>query len=86
MACRGRFAIGIALDPAQSVIVNQQSTGLARGAAQEFAVTIPAGLDCYDPDCTVCVTVDSGRTVTESNEGNNTRCITSVGSYRVWED
>jgi LysM repeat protein len=75
------FAIRVAADTAKSAIVNLQATGLAPGAAKEFAVRLPVTRSCSDPHCTVCVTVDSKRDVIESNEKNNTRCIAIVGGY-----
>lgn len=84
MSAKG-FAIRVASDPVQSVIVNLQAAGLAPGAAKQFAVRTPVTRSCYDPDCTVCVTVDSEHDVTESNEKNNTRCITSAGDYEALE-
>jgi subtilase family serine protease len=75
----GAFNIRIAADPNQSVIVNLPASGLASGAAQEFAILTPPKGNCFDPDCTVCVTVDSNNNVTESNERNNELCTTSIG-------
>ena len=75
----GGFAIRTAFDPEQKVIVNRRASGLAPGAAQEFTVTTDPGGNCYDPDCSVCVLVDSGNDVRESNERNNRLCATSIG-------
>ena len=75
----GGFNIRIAADPSQSVVINQPATGLAPGERQRFAITTPPGGNCYDPDCTVCVTVDSDNDVIESNEQNNDLCATSIG-------
>ncbi len=75
----GSFNIRIVFDPAQSVVVNEPVTGLAAGTPQTFTVTTPPGGNCFDPDCTVCVTVDSDSTVAESDEGNNQLCETRIG-------
>lgn len=75
----GSFNVKITLDPGQSVIVNQAVAGLAVGASQTFTITSPPGGNCFDPDCKVCVTVDSGNTVVESNETNNELCKNFIG-------
>ena len=75
----GGFNIRIVADPSQSVVINQPATGLAPGERQRFAITTPPGPNCYDKDCTVCVTVDSDNDVSESNEQNNDLCATSIG-------
>jgi hypothetical protein len=64
-------------DPGQSKTIT--IPGLAAGAS--LALTQqwgPAG-NCYDPDCTVTFTVDSGNAVAESNEANNTATRTDLG-------
>jgi hypothetical protein len=75
----GAFNIRVVCDPGQSVVVNQSVAGLAAGAVMSFTVTTPPGGNCFDPDCTVCVAVDSNNTVEESNEGNNQLCKTRIG-------
>jgi hypothetical protein len=75
----GAFNVRIVFDPAQSVVVNQPFTDLAAGAAVTFTATTPRGGNCFDPDCTICVTVDSDNTVEESDEGNNVLCETTPG-------
>jgi hypothetical protein len=76
----GAFTVKTVFDPAQSVGVGSAFPGgLAGGAVQSFTVTTPPGGNCFDPDCTICATVDDGGTVTESNEGNNQLCKTSIG-------
>jgi serine protease len=75
----GPFATRTTLDPAQSVTVTQASGGLASGAAQTFTVTTPAGGNCFDPDCQICVTVDYQNDVMESDETNNSLCKTKRG-------
>lgn len=53
--------------------------GLAAGASATRTVSFgPAG-NCFDPECTVSVTVDSGNVVAESNESNNTDTFTALG-------
>ena len=73
------FNIRAALDPSQQVIVNTPAAGLAAGMSQAFSVTTPPGGNCYDPNCTVCVTVDYANTIPESDEKNNTLCKTRNG-------
>ena len=76
----GPFATETTLDPSQSVVVTRQSPGgLAAGASEMFSVTTPSGGNCFDPDCTVCVTVDSASAVIESDEANNDLCRTRGG-------
>ena len=75
----GLFATRTTLDPAQSVVVTQASSGLAAGAAQTFMVTTPPGGNCFDPDCQICVTVDYQNDVMESDETNNSLCKTKQG-------
>jgi hypothetical protein len=74
----GAFNVRTVFDPVQSVVVNQAVPGLVVGE-QTLTVTTPPGGNCFDPDCTICVTVDSGNTVTESDEGNNNLCVTTPG-------
>lgn len=74
------FNTRVILDPAQSITVNQSFPGgLAAGASQSFTVKSPHGGNCFDPDCTVCVTVDSEEEVLESDETNNELCETKAG-------
>jgi CARDB protein len=75
----GPFTTKSVFDPGQSVSVNTPSAGLAGGTTLSFTVTTPPGGNCFDPDCTVCVTVDSANTVSETNEGNNQLCKTTIG-------
>ena len=46
-----------------------KTPALAAGASTNFTVPIPQG--CFNPDCRFRITVDSEKTVVESNEGNN---------------
>lgn len=73
------FNIRIVADPSQSVIVDQPFSGLASRDTQTLTITTPPGGGCFDPDCTVCVTVDSDQRITESDEGNNLLCETRLG-------
>ena len=74
------FNVRITLDPAQSVVVNQAvASDMAPGDTRTFTISTPPGGNCFDPDCTVCVEVDSGGAVSESNETNNLLCVTKQG-------
>ncbi|MFW6182600.1 MAG: CARDB domain-containing protein [Chloroflexota bacterium] len=73
------FAIRVALDPDQSVIVTEKLSGLREGEAQRLFITTPPGDNCFDPDCTICVFVDSESVINESDEGNNELCETHGG-------
>lgn len=76
----GSFNVRVIFDPAQSVAVNLAVVGLDAGTSQVFTVKTPPGRNCLDPDCTVCVLVDSENRVTESDEHNNYRCINKPGN------
>ena len=68
------------LDPGQSVVIDQAfPTGLAAGASQSVPVVSPPGGNCFDPDCTVCVTVDPKQEVKECKEDNNRLCGGAIG-------
>lgn len=67
------------LDPAQSVIVDRPLGPLAPGASGTVTFTTPPGGNCFDPDCTVCVTADVLGSVKESDESNNQLCATHRG-------
>ena len=71
------FDVLVEADPGQSRTISV--AGLAAGASQTFTETLGPGGNCFDPDCTVRVTVDSGNVVVESNEANNVATLTSVG-------
>ena len=75
----GAFNVRSVFDPAQSVLVNTGFAGLAGSTPATFSVTTPPGGNCFDPDCTICVTVDSANAVAETNEGNNQLCETTIG-------
>lgn len=71
----GSFNVRVVFDPAQSVVVNQAVVGMDAGMSQVFTVKTPPGINCFDPDCAVCILVDSEDRVAELNEENNYRCI-----------
>lgn len=75
----GPFSTRTVLDPAQSVIVDHPSGGLAPGASETFPVTTPPGGNCFDPDCEICATVDADSEVGESDETNNKLCRLKIG-------
>jgi hypothetical protein len=76
----GPFSARAVLDPAQSVVIDQLfPTGLAPGASQSVPVVTPPGGNCFDPDCTVCVTVDPKQEVKECKEDNNKLCGGTIG-------
>jgi hypothetical protein len=71
------FQVLIEADPGQARTITV--SGLGAGASQTFSENLgPAG-NCYDPDCTVRVTVDTGNAVAESNETNNSATRTDLG-------
>ena len=79
-AAAGPFTTKTVFDPGQSIGVGSSFPGgLAGGTSQSFTVTTPPGGNCFDPDCTICVTVDDANTVGESNEANNQLCKTTLG-------
>jgi hypothetical protein len=53
---------------------------LAAGASSgPLSITLGPANNCFDPNCTLSVTADSGNVVGESNEGNNTDTQTFGG-------
>ena len=62
--------------PSKTITV---SGGLAAGESRAFTETLGPGGNCYNPDCTVKVTVDSGAAITESDETNNSDSRTDLG-------
>ena len=78
-AAAGPFTILSVLDPSASVTVQQMSAGLAAGATQPMTATTPPGGNCFDPDCSISVTVDSGNQVKECDETNNKRESGTIG-------
>lgn len=75
----GPFTVLVKFDPEQSVMRTQSFEGLAAGERVEFSVSGPVGNSCYDPICTVCLTVDSDDGVIEESEVNNSYCATFFG-------
>jgi len=74
------FTTRIALDPQQSVVVDDDTPGgLNPGATKTIDVETPPGDNCFDPDCTVCAVVDINNEVDETNENNNKLCRTRPG-------
>lgn len=73
------FNIQVWLDPAQSVVLNQAVERLMPGQSVSFSLLSPPGGNCYDPNCTVCVIVDSREGVVEEDETNNQFCTTFPG-------
>ena len=73
----GNFDVLIEADqvPDKTITV----AGLAAGETKTFTETLGPGGNCYDPDCTVKVTADSGNAVAESDETNNSDTRTDLG-------
>lgn len=59
----------------ETIIIN----GLPAGTSTDFSETLGPGGNCYDPDCTVQVTVDPANVINESNEDNNVDRLTGLG-------
>ena len=78
-ASAGAFKVLIRADPSLGQQKAVGINGLAAGATMTLKESLPSGGNCYDPDCTVCITVNSGGYVVESNEGNNELCETRFG-------
>ena len=76
----GPFATQVVMDPGGAVVVNQSvAGGLGAGNTLSLTATSPPGGNCFDPDCTICVVVDSGNAVAECKEDNNKVCETGLG-------
>ncbi|MEA3292208.1 MAG: CARDB domain-containing protein [Pseudomonadota bacterium] len=76
----GAFKVKAVLDPGQSVVIDEQIPGgLNAGATKTITVQSPPGGNCFDPDCTVTVTVDSNDDVEECDESNNRASETTPG-------
>jgi hypothetical protein len=71
------FTVLVEADPAQTTTLTVP--GLAAGTSLPLTAQLGPDGNCYDPDCTVTVTVDSGNAVAESNEANNTATRTDPG-------
>lgn len=79
-ASAGSFDVLVQADPGLSQTKTVTvAAGLAAGASASFSENLGPGDNCYDPNCTVQVTVDSGNAVVESNEGNNVDTFTVEG-------
>ena len=75
-AVSNSFDVLVRLDPEQSVVITGVMDGLAPGQTGTLTLTSPFTVSCYDPDCTVCISVDNRGAITESDEGNNQHCTT----------
>ena len=76
----GAFNIRIIMDPSASVEVNETiAGGLEAGSSLTLTVTGPSGGNCFDPDCTISITVDSNDAVEECDENNNFSSATRFG-------
>ena len=75
----GPFKILVKADPGLAQQVTVGIASLSAGGTTSLVTTLPAGGNCYDPDCYVCITVDSDSEVIESNEGNNDLCELTIG-------
>lgn len=75
----GAFRIRGLFDPGQSVSVEQSVPGLPAGSTLTQTLTTSPGGNCFDPDCTISVTVDSQDDVEECAENNNTAEDTTRG-------
>lgn len=78
-AAAGTFNVQVQLDPAQSVVLNQSVEFLEPGETAVLTLVSPPGGNCYDPNCSVRITVDSRNGVVEENEANNLFEITIPG-------
>lgn len=79
-AASGPFESRATLDPNQSVVVTQLvGAGLAPGQSTSVTTVTPPGGNCFDPDCTVKVDVDSSNKVKECREDNNSLAKTTKG-------
>ncbi|MES0341044.1 MAG: CARDB domain-containing protein [Candidatus Humimicrobiaceae bacterium] len=75
----GPFKVLVQADPGLAQQGTVSVVSLAAGATTTLTITLPAGGNCFDSDCTICITVDSDNEVIESNEGNNYYCETTIG-------
>jgi len=74
------FTTRVTFDPRQSVTVDQLiPEGLDAGESKTFESVTPADRSCFDPDCTICTTVDSKNSIDEIDEGNNLLCRVRLG-------
>ncbi|GAJ21008.1 unnamed protein product [marine sediment metagenome] len=75
----GPFKVLVQADPGLAQQGTVSVVSLAAGATTTLTIKLPAGGNCFDSDCTICITVDSDNEVIESNEGNNYYCETTIG-------
>ncbi len=75
----GLFKVLVRADPGLAQQGTVSVSGLAAGATTTLTITLPPSGNCYDPDCDICITVDSDSEVIESNEGNNDLCELTIG-------
>jgi len=75
----GPFKVLVQADPGLAQQGTVSVVSLATGATTTLTIILPAGGNCFDSDCTICITVDSDNEVIESNEGNNYYCETTIG-------
>jgi len=75
----GPFKVLVQADPGLAQQGTISVSGLAAGANTTLTIALPPGGNCFDSDCTICITVDSDNEVVESNEGNNYYCEITVG-------
>ncbi|MCH7606689.1 MAG: hypothetical protein IH962_06000, partial [Chloroflexi bacterium] len=66
--------------PALSLTTGEGGAIGPGGSTGGFFVTLGPGADCFNPDCTVTVTVDPDNAIVESDETNNTATRTDVGN------
>lgn len=76
----GPFNIRVVLDPSSSVELNEfVNAGLDAGASLTVTVVSQPGGNCFDPDCTISVTVDNEDIISECDETNNQLSDTLIG-------
>jgi len=75
----GPFKVLVQADPGLAQQGTLSVVSLAAGATTTLTIILPAGGNCFDSDCTICITVDSDNEVIESNEGDNYYCETTIG-------
>ena len=71
------FDVLVQADPGQKAAFTVSS--FPGAATRTFGQPLGPDNNCYDPDCTVTVTVDDGNAVAESNEANNSDTRTDIG-------
>ena len=71
------FDVLVQADPSQKATLTIPS--FPGAASRTIAQALGPDNNCYDPDCTITVTVDDGNAVSESNETNNSDTRTDKG-------